>query len=117
MNNMEFTYNGHTYKRITRTKAKAAYNNGLAVYVFPCRLWPGTAWTGNGVVFHKDPEKEPFEKWENAFRFYNCNHETGYYPSYYIPVIYVDRFTGCPVPENTYGAVEAYDYSVLGVAE
>lgn len=115
MNNMEFTYNGHTYKRITRTNAKKAYNNGLSVFVFPCRLRPGTAWTGNGVVFHKDPEKEPFENWENAFRFYNCSHETGYYPSYYIPVIHVDRFTGNPVPESTYGAVESYDYSVLGV--
>lgn len=117
MNNMEFHHNGHTYKRITRTNAKKAYNNGLAVHVFPCRLRPGTAWTGAGVVFHRDSEKEPFEKWENAFIYYNCNHEAGYYPAYYIPIIYVDSFTGRPASENRYSAVEQYDYSVLGVTK
>ena len=39
-----FTENGRTYKRISKTAARAAYKNGLTVIICPRNLRPFTPW-------------------------------------------------------------------------
>ena len=47
----------------------------------------------------------------NEFEFYNLiNTETGRYTAFYIPVRYVDRFTGEPCNPDRAGAILEYDY-------
>ena len=57
-----------------------------------------------------------FEKLLNAYEFYNCtNSETGRYTAFYIPVEYVDRFTGEAPTAATLGTVKQYNYKYMEV--
>lgn len=113
MNKYTYQDGNHTFKRVNKTTARRAYNNGLRVILCPCNLRPG-------FPFH--PEISVFGKsgatWEsalNAFKFYNLrNSETGRYTAFYIPVRMVDRFTGEAPTADTLGTVESYDYSYMG---
>lgn len=110
----EYTWseNGFTFKRISRKKARTAYNNGLPVIACPVNLRPGKPWSPE-IIITPDPESS-FEQIENAFYFYNIrNTETGRYIAWYIPVRIVDRFTGEEPTPATLGTVEAYDERFL----
>lgn len=107
-----FTENGFTFKRINKTQARRAYNNGLRVVVCPVNLRPGHPWHPEIIVSGKSGAT--FEKMLNAFIFYNIrDNETGRYPAYYIPVETVDRFTGKMPTAGTLGTVEQYAYSFM----
>lgn len=118
MNKMYFTDTIHgkkvTLKRITRNKARIAYNNGLDVLFIPVKCNPVNPYWTLGIWENKSLEGQyaTFEKLCNAFEAYNCNNETGKYIAFYIPVRTVDRFTGKPTNE-TLGAIEEYDYSFI----
>ena len=110
----EYTWseNGFTFKRISRSKARTAYNNGLPVIACPVNLRPGRPWSPE-IIITPDPERT-FEQIENAFYYYNIrNAETGYYSAFYIPVRVVDRFTGQDPTPASLGTVEQYDYRFL----
>lgn len=108
----EYTYTdgGKTYTRISKAKARAAYNAGLAVVLCPVKLRPGTPWHPETHVSKERSEGESFDNVLNAFGFYNIrNTETGQYTAFYIPVRYVDRFTGAPCNPWDAGAIQEYD--------
>lgn len=107
-----WTENGFTFKRINKTQAQRAYNNGLRVVVCPVNLRPGYPWHPEISVSGKSGAT--FEEMLNAFIYYNIQgNETGKYAAFYIPVVLVDRFTGEKPTAATMGTVEQYDYSYM----
>lgn len=109
-----WTENGFTFKRINKTQARRAYNNGLRVVVCPVNLRPGYPWHPEIIVSGKSGTT--FNEMLNAFIYYNIrDNETGKYPAFYIPVETVDRFTGEKPTAGTLGTVEQYAYSFMEV--
>lgn len=75
--------NGVTWERITKQKAKKAYNNNIPVVFCPCNLRPFGFWQPGVIITNSSGET--FETYVNCFEFYNCiNNETGKYTSFYI---------------------------------
>ena len=83
--------------RISKKEAERRYNSGETIRLCACKVSPVNIWgcysdcsreklspvSGDGfntIV----PRNREFETLVNAFRFYNCNFETGYYPAYYV---------------------------------
>lgn len=114
MRKYTYTKNGFTFERIDKKTAQRAYNNGLAIVVCPCNLRPGAPWFPEIVTSNKDGRT--FQEMLNAFIFYNIrDKETGRYPAFYIPVEYVDRFTGEKLKAETMGTVKQYNYKFMEV--
>lgn len=112
MNKYTWTENGFTFKRINKTQARRAYNNGLRVVVCPVNLRPGYPWHPEIIVSGKSGTN--FDRLVNVFELFNCrDKETGKYTAFYIPVVLVDRFTGEKPTAATLGTVTQYDYSYM----
>lgn len=111
-----WTKNGFTFERINKKQARAAYNNGLTVVFCPCNLRPGSFW-GLDMDMNKNNQNcagVDFDGVVNAFEWYNCrDRETGKYTAFYIPVEYVDRFTGQPPTAGTLGTVKQYNTAYM----
>lgn len=91
MNKYTFAEKGHTFRRIDKRAARAAYMDGLTVIICPCNLRP-TQYSHR--INRKDREqfvldeigvRNDFNNIVNSFEFYNCpNAETGRYAAFYI---------------------------------
>lgn len=111
MRQYTYTYGGRTYTRISKAKARAAYNAGLEVVLCPVNLRPGAPWYPECAVSKERSKESSFEWVLNEFEFYNLiNTETGRYTAFYIPVRYVDRFNGEPCNPDSTGAILEYDH-------
>ena len=94
MNKYIFAESGRTYKRISKTAARAAYKNGSTVVICPCNLRPFTAWHNEHKINRKDRAHlvideigvmNDFDNLINSFEYYNCpNPKTGKYAAFYI---------------------------------
>ena len=94
MRKYTFTEKGHTYKRISKNAARAAYKNGLTVVICPCNLRPFTPWHNEHRMNRKDREQfvldeigvmNDFNNSVCSFEYYNCsNSKTGKYAAFYI---------------------------------
>jgi len=113
MNNYTFTENGFTFERISKKTARTAFNNGLTVFFCPCKMRPfNNPW--GGAVPVKKNGTGTFEQVLNAYEYYNCNYnELGKYTAFYIPIRYVDRFTGKAPTSKTLSTVKEYDYRYI----
>lgn len=69
------------YKRIRKNEARRMYNNGVTVYLLPCKVYPDD---NHPWIKPYRMEGRPFEKTVNEFEYYNCNAELGYYTAFYI---------------------------------
>lgn len=74
-------YRGQTFTRISKAAAKKMYERGENVYICACKMNPEGHWF-HAVWIHPEPE-QTFEQFVNAYTYYNCNYETGYYPAFY----------------------------------
>lgn len=113
-----WTENGFTFKRINKKQARQAYNNGLTVIFCPCNLRPGSPFRLDMKMNKAQADCTPvtFDGLVNMFECYNCmNGETGRYTAFYIPVEYVDRFTGEKPTVKTMGTVKQYNYKFMEV--
>ena len=116
----EFEHKGFTFKRVNKKTALKAFKNGLAVVLSPVNLNPFSMWY-NGYTLIPDGHtkkancyEDDFHNWVNRFEAYNCTcNETGKYTAFYIPVKYVDAFTGEAITSNTTNIVQEYDYSYM----
>lgn len=123
MKKYSFTNNGFTFERINKKDARTAYINGLSVVICPANLRPFTGFHPEMTINRRNREqfvideigvKNDFENYINSFEFYNCrNSETGRYTAFYIPVRYVDRFTGETPTAATMGTCKEYDYNYM----
>lgn len=118
MRKYNFSVDGFNFERITKKAARIAYNNGLTVLFCPVNLRPGSFWRLD-MPMNKaqlNCAGVTFEKLLNEYEFYNCtNSETGRYTAFYIPVEYVDGFTGEAPTADTLGTVRQYDYKYMEV--
>ena len=125
MRKYSYTENGFTFERISKDRARAAYINGLSVILCPVNLRPGEPYHPETVINRKNREqftadeigvKNDFNNCVGSFEFYNClNTETGKYTAFYIPVVYVDRFTGETPTAETLETVKQYNYKFMEV--
>lgn len=68
------------YQKIDKRAARKLYDNNQPVFIIPCKCSPGAMWlTGFEMV----KEDQTFDQFVNAFTYYNCNYELGYYPAFY----------------------------------
>lgn len=85
------------FTRISKRAAEKLYNAGETVRICACKLSPVNVWGAYSDANNRDftavsgdgfnttvARNRAFETVVNAFRFYNCNHETGYYPAFYV---------------------------------
>lgn len=118
MRKYTYTENGFTFERIDRKQARRAYNNGLTVIFCPCNLRPGSPFRLD-MEMNKKQENcagVDFDRLVNVFEMFNCrDRETGRYTAFYIPVEYVDRFTGEKPTAETMGTVKQYNYKFMEV--
>ena len=85
MNNITFTLNNKNYKRVSKVTAKKLFNNGVTIGILPCKVRPLNPWID--IVFRDNENNFSFDKWVNAYSFYNCNYsELGKYPAFYVEV-------------------------------
>lgn len=113
MKQYSYTENGYTFKRVNKTTARIAYNNGLRVILCPCNLRPGYPYYPEVSI--SGGADCTFETALNCFEYYNLRgKETGRYTAFYIPVVTVDRFTGETPTAATLGTVDEYDYRYIG---
>ena len=75
------------YKRISKAQAKKLFNDGDIVRVVPNKCRPENMWTTQDwekANFHEIYGENQFERIVNSWKFYNGNHELGYYPAFYV---------------------------------
>lgn len=112
MKKYTYTDNGFTFERITKKKAKAAYDNGLYVILCPCNLRPGGVWHPEVRIIKTDDRT--FASVVNEFEYYSAiNDETGRKAAFYIPVKMTDEFTGDIPSHNTIKTLKEYDYAFM----
>ena len=79
------------YKKINKPTARKMYNCGFPIYLIPCKcrfVDPDSDdkfWITPVKISILDCEEEQnkFDRTVNAFEYYNCNVELGYYSAYY----------------------------------
>lgn len=69
-------------KKINKTQARKAFNNGVNVTMLPHKASPYSPWFSGASYDNKNDKS--FDDIVAAITFYNCNSELGYYLAYYI---------------------------------
>lgn len=71
------------FKRINKAQARKLYLAGEFMWITPCKLRPDNYWCWMQIMgYYRTPES--WERFISDFTMYNCNHEWGYYPAFYI---------------------------------
>lgn len=96
MNNYTVKDNaGQTWKRVSKSAARKAFDNGQAVHVCACNLMPFGYWQAGGTLRPgieqhetKFNESEHWVDWfARQYSWHNCTgRETGLYASFYVQV-------------------------------
>lgn len=81
-----------SYKRVRKNVARRLFNEGVKIYLLPCKIREEfiSKSTDPFCLFvvetslDEEDETKTFDKVVNAFEYYNCNSEAGYYAKYYI---------------------------------
>lgn len=94
MRKYQYSENGATYARISKTAAKTAYKNGSTIILCPVNLRPGAPFHFEMTLSRKQRDpfvldeiglENDFYNFIGSFEFYNCiNSETGTYAAFYI---------------------------------
>lgn len=81
------------YLRITKSQARKRYMNGGTIYLLPCRMNPDNHAQapmlvrlhryGNETGRPDFSDQNSFDTVVNAFEYYNCDKERGYYTAFY----------------------------------
>ena len=69
------------FVRINKKEARNRYNDGKAVFLMPCNIRFDNAWVQLYTINKKSGDD--FDKLVNHYEYYNCDHERGYYASFY----------------------------------
>ena len=93
-------YNGHIFtnkhgehfERINKTEARNRAARGESIGVCACNMDPFSPYWSTCAWYHPKEEREAFDGYDtfdefvNAYEYYNCSYETGYYASFYVEV-------------------------------
>ena len=106
----------YEFMRISKKKARAAFNNNLPLIFCACNMRPGTPWHPEIII---DPQRQKeehgreFDATVNNFEWYNCTlNETGKYTAFYIPVC-CETFAGSNIPKRSQLDAARYDYDFI----
>lgn len=106
----------YEFMRISKKKARAAFNNDLPLVFCACNMRPGEPWHPEIIVDPKQQKEEhgrEFDAAVNNFEWYNCTlNETGKYTAFYIPVC-CETFTGSNIPKLSQLDAARYDYDFI----
>lgn len=79
------------YKKVNKPTARKLYNNGITVYLLPCKVSEVALTSKNSWVSPVEislltcaHSANKFDRTVNEYEYYNCNAELGYYASYYV---------------------------------
>jgi hypothetical protein len=72
---------GKNMLQINKNKAERLFNQGITVYLIPCKVRVNNIWI-NLCPINKD--NETFNNAINSYSYYNCISELGLYPHYFI---------------------------------
>lgn len=82
--NKIIAYDGDTrHVRVTRREARKIFNQGAPVVFCPSKLYPFGGFRPSCMVQNSDAWPD-FDCAVRNFEWYNCTHETGYYPAFYV---------------------------------
>jgi len=98
MNAMTFQDSAKTYWRISKRAARKRYAIGEPFYIIACNMRPGMPFSMGMPVFPDEQHKKHCEQYMRDtetrdqsfnqlcldFAWYNCSHESGYYPAFYV---------------------------------
>ena len=88
MTNRTLTDNkGTSWTRVSKRRAKSAYNAGYDVIIAPVNMAPFDQWRTHAQVSSKCRwgVDVTFDSIVNEYEYYNCNsNEVGRYPAYYV---------------------------------
>ena len=70
--------------KINKNKAERLFKEGKKITLVPCKLRIGAPWHPESRIKRTGEAYCNFQSVVNAFIYYNCSSETGYYPHYYI---------------------------------
>ena len=88
----------NTYERITRPTARKLFVNGVTLDIYTSLANPDSMWVSGCSASRRDLEIErgealtdsearaEFDKWVNAFEYYNCNPEMGKHAKFFASV-------------------------------
>lgn len=77
-------YETKTLKRISKRAARRVYDNGGELTIIARKLSPENTFYNSGITTNKTRCDVTFDQLVNAYEFYNCNYECGYYAAFYI---------------------------------
>ena len=88
MTNRTLTDNkGTSWTRVSKRRAKSAYNAGYDVIITPVNIAPFNPWRTHTRISNKRRwgVDVTFDSIVNEYEYYNCNsNEVGRYPAYYV---------------------------------
>lgn len=88
MTNRTFTdRDGAMWRRVSKRRARSAYNTGHDVIITPVCVDPFNIWRPHARVSNKRQWgcDVTFDSIINEYKYYNCNsNELGRYPAYYV---------------------------------
>lgn len=72
--------------RVTKPVARKLHRAGAAVTVVPCNIRVDNVWRMGYTITKSNCEVGLFDREIDAYEWYNCNAEVGYYASFYVGV-------------------------------
>jgi len=75
---------GITWLRVSKLKARRAFELDKQVILCPNKLHPFNVWSSGVAVSRLDDKSIPFDKHTLNCTWYHCNKEGGLYLSYYV---------------------------------
>jgi len=88
MREYKTTYNGKRYRRIRKDVARRKFKEGETIHLLASNLRFGSMFWHTGWPIGKNHlYPNDFDSHVRDYVWYNCDNESGYYPSYYIEAL------------------------------
>lgn len=71
-------------KKVNKSVARKAFNNGEIVHVVPCKANPASMWFRDSMIVISKLRTPDFDAIVEKFQYYNCNAQLGKRVAYYI---------------------------------
>lgn len=71
-------------KKVNKSVARKAFNNGEIVHVVPCKANPASMWFRGSMIVISKLRTPDFDAIVEKFQYYNCNAQLGKRVAYYI---------------------------------
>lgn len=88
MNKINIVIDGILYHRVSKKSAEQlSQSTDLPVYIYPVKINPSSMWAGGMLLNNSPLSPIEFSRRIAEYMYYNRSPETGYYPSFYVPLL------------------------------